>query len=383
MLGMSKSDANSYVTDFLDEMSREGIVAWRDQNLTKVKLPAPSHAFWDITAQCNLRCVHCYNSDEKPKAEELSTEEVKRTLEEMRTFGVKIITFSGGEPFIRKDFVEIVSHAADLGFSAVSVATNGTLLNREIAGRLKHPKLRIQVSIDGDTAEVHDRMRGVCGAFDQAIGAVKMLLGEGIPTKVCTTATTLNVERIPRILELMNALGVKNYRVQGVTPSGRGRRNMRHIMLSQARMKILVEYLVGINKDPGGLSFNLKTPPDGHVDLSASGTCSAGCSSCSITSNGIVVPCTYFWGLKGENVRDHTFPWIWENSPLLNYFRTIKLNEIQGHCRACAWFMRCRGGCRAEAFMNGDLFGSNRNCWVAEKLTRATAEARACLQEVS
>lgn len=72
--------------------------------------------------------------------------------------------------------------------------------------------------------------------------------------------------------------------------------------------------------------------------------------------------------MNGENVRNHSFQWIWENSALLNYFRNIKLDEIKGHCRECKWFMRCRGGCRAECYMNGDLFGSNKNCWVAEEI---------------
>jgi radical SAM protein with 4Fe4S-binding SPASM domain len=380
---MVKTDAMGYVINLLNEMSREGMVAWREQIANqKMKLAAPQEAFWDITAQCNLRCVHCYNSDEKPKDKELSTDEVKRTLEEMSTFGVGSISFSGGEPFMRKDFVEIASHATSLAFSYVSVATNGTLLDPETARLLKHPKLHIQVSIDGDTAEVHDRIRGVVGAFERAVSGLKILLEEGVQTKVCTTANQLNIDRIPNVIQMMQDLGVKNYRVQGVTPIGRGKKNMREIMLPPSRMKSLVEYLVSKNLDPGGLSFTLQPPPDDPVDFSASGACSAGYSTCSITSEGMVVPCTYFWGMNGENVRDHTFQWIWEHSTLLNYFRTIKLNEIKGACRECKWFMRCRGGCRAETYMKGDLFGSNDNCWIAEERSQALQRERPAIQEL-
>jgi radical SAM protein with 4Fe4S-binding SPASM domain len=379
---MAKADGVSSAIDFLNKMSQEGLVAWRDQILSKVKVTAPAQAFWDITARCNLRCVHCYNSDEKPKDKELSTEEVKRTLEEMSALGVGSISFSGGEPFMRKDFVEIASHAAGLTFSYVSVATNGTLLDRETARQLRHPKLHIQVSIDGDTAEVHDRIRGVAGAFDAAVSGLRILLQEGVQTKVCTTANRLNIDRIPNVIQLMQELGVENYRVQGVTPIGRGKKNMREIMLPPSRMKSLVEYLVSKHLDPGGLSFTLQPPPDDPVDFSASGACSAGYSTCSITSEGIVVPCTYFWGMNGENVRDHTFQWIWEHSTLLNYFRTIKLYEIKGACRECKWFMRCRGGCRAETYMKGDLFGSNDDCWVAEERAQGLQRERPAIQEL-
>ena len=364
---MEKAEAMTYVTNFLDELSREGMIAWRGEASYKTKLPAPRQVFWDITAHCNLRCVHCYNADEKPDDRDLSTEQVKRTLDELSEAGVQTLTFSGGEPFIRKDFVDLVTYAAGLGFGYVSVATNGTLLDRDTARQLKHPKLYIQVSIDGDVAEIHDRMRGVAGCFDEAVRGLQALLAEGVQTKVCTTATLLNVDRVPEIIQLMKDLGVTNHRVQGVTPAGRGKKNAAEIMLPPGRMKRLMEYLISRNMDPQGLSFTLGTPPDQPVDFSGSGVCSAGNSYCSITSDGYVVPCTYFPATNAENVRQHTFQWIWDNSTLLNYFRNIKLEEIKGHCRECKWFMRCRGGCRAECYLDGDLFGSNRDCWVAEE----------------
>lgn len=366
-LKLKKAESVTYVISFLNEMSREGIVAWRNQPCSKIKLPAPSQVFWDITAQCNLRCVHCYNSDEKPNGKDLSTDEVKRTLDEMRAFGVGSIIYSGGEPFMREDFAEIAIYSANLGFSYVSIATNGSFLTREIASRLKHPNLHIQVSIDGDNAKTHDAMRCVGGSFDSAVACVKILMEEDVQFKTCTTVTNLNFDRIPNIIQLMDELGIKNFRFQGMLAVGRGRGNANQIRLSPGRMKTLVEYLKSKNLDPGGLSFTLDTPPNTPVDFTVSGACSAGYTTCSITSDGTVVPCTYFWGMNGENIRDHSFQWIWDNSKLLNYFRDIKLNEIKGACRQCAWFMRCHGGCRAETYMDGDLFGSNRHCWVAEE----------------
>ena len=366
--GMTETAAMDCVTVFLDEMYRAGMVAWRSGVLEyKLEYPPPAQVYWDITAECNLRCIHCYNFDERTREKELSTEEVKRTLEEMSAFGVEGISFSGGEPLLRKDFLEIASHAGSLGFSYVGVSTNGTLIDRDVARGLKAAKLHVQVSIDGDVAEIHDAIRGVKGAFDGAIRAIRLLKEEGIDPSVCTTAMKLNVDRIPHIIQLMEDLDVKNYRVQGVMPMGRGRTNEERTMLTSDRMKSLVEYLESENIKTSSYNFTLKPPPEQPVDFSMSGACSAGSSQCSITAEGNVVPCTYFWGMNGENLRGHTFQWIWQNSTLLNYFRSIRLDEIKGPCRECKWLLLCHGGCKAENYVSGDIFGSNHYCWVAEE----------------
>lgn len=364
---LAKSDAVDYINVFLDEMYRLGMIAWRQEKYESYRnWGAPSTVFWDITGECNLRCVHCYNFEGKHHENELSTPEVKRSLEEMSGFGVKNISFSGGEPFARKDMPEIIQHAAGLGFDTVGVSTNGILLDRDIVRNLTAPKLNIQISIDGDDSNTHDMMRGVKGAFESAIHSIRILLEEGVNTSVCTTATKLNVERIPGIIRLMGDLGVKNYRVQGVVPMGRGKKNA-DLRLTPGRMKELVEYLEKRNIQVSSYNVTLKPPPAGPVNLCDSGVCSAACSVCSITPEGNVVPCTYFWGINGDNLRDHSFQWIWENSSVLNYFRSVRLNDIKGLCRDCKWLPVCHGGCKAENYSNGDMFGSSHSCWVAEE----------------
>jgi radical SAM protein with 4Fe4S-binding SPASM domain len=369
--GLAKPDAVDYVTVFLDEMYRLGMIAWRQEKFDYYRnWNAPSTVFWDITGECNLRCVHCYNFEGKQHENELSTEEIKRALEEMSVFSVKSISFSGGEPFLRKDMLEIVHHATGLRFNSVGVSTNGILLDGDIARQLTAANLNVQVSIDGDEAQVHDMARGVKGAFDGAVRGIKLLLEEGVNLSVCTTASKWNVESIPNIIQLMDDLGVKNYRVQGVVPMGRGKMNAGDLRLSPTRMKELVQYLENRNIQVSSYNMTLKPPPTDPVNFCDSGVCSAASSVCSITPQGNVVPCTYFWGLNGDNLRDRTFQWIWENSALLNYFRSVRLNDIKGLCRDCKWLLSCHGGCKAENYSNGDMFESSRSCWVAEEMRR-------------
>lgn len=366
--GMSHPEAEAQVSGFLDQMTGLGMIAWKEGTIGKhCGWPPPSTVFWDITGRCNLRCAHCFYPDEKACTGELTTEEVKRVLEEMAACAVGGITFSGGEPLLRRDFLDIAEHAGTLGFPSVGVATNGTLVNRKTAKRLQAAGLSVQVSIDGDCAEIHDRIRRVGGAFSRAVRGIEILLNEGIDVSVCTTATNLNVERIPNIIKLMDELGVKTYRVQGMLPVGRGNRNAGELRLSPSRMKQLVEYLEERNIHVSSYNFTLKPPPEEPADYCATGGCSAANSICSITAEGNVVPCTYFWGLNGDNLRHHTFRWIWENSTLLNYFRSIRLSNVKGLCRECKWLSLCHGGCKAENYMSGDTFDSNRNCWVADQ----------------
>ena len=361
-------ESSDSVRRILGEMRRQGIVAFRRRAIAESPLPPPKTVFWDITARCNLRCLHCYNPEGLSAFDEVTDETAQKTLFEMRRFGVSNLVFTGGEPFARPGFPELLAYAAKLKFPYVSAATNGTLLRREFFSQLRHPSLFIQISIDGSTPAVHDRMRGAEGSFERAVAALKQLQAEGVQVKTNTTVTRLNIQDVPNIIDLVSAIGVP-FRFQSMAAIGRGGRNADQIMLSPSEFKSLMEYLVSRNIDAGGLSFTLDDPPQIACDPEAAGVCGAGASVCAITPSGIVVPCTYLPGMNGDDIRFQSFPQIWRRSRCLNFFRSIRLSEIHGNCTACAWFARCRGGCRAECYTDGDLFGSNRNCWIAEDLS--------------
>lgn len=374
-LRLDADRCEAYVREFLEEMTALGMLCWRREPIPASSLWAPPQTvFWDVTSACNLRCVHCYGTSESPSPDEFTTLEALRVIEEMASCGVEAVSFSGGEPLLRKDFIELAAHAGRQGFKSVGVATNGTLIDERMARRLRETGIDVQVSIDGDSAEIHDAQRGVPGAFTKALAGIRALQEAGCPVSVCTSVTRLNVERIPAIIELMERLGVSRYRVQGLVAMGRGLDNRESLGLKPQRMRELVAYLEGRNIRISSYNFTLKPPPAEPVDFCGTGACSAGASICSITSQGRVVPCTYFWGLHGDDLREHSFGWIWENSRLLNYFRSIRLDDVKGVCRACAWLSVCHGGCKAENFAAGDMFASNRTCWVAEELREGACQ---------
>jgi radical SAM protein with 4Fe4S-binding SPASM domain len=379
--GKTENEAIGYVSQFLDSMTRHGMIAWRKETVNNVPdWGPPTTVFWDITRRCNLLCSHCYNIEKQPRGDELSTEIVKRIVEELSAYGVSNIVFSGGEPFLRKDFLAIIQHVSAYAFQDVSIATNGVLVDGKSAKKLKKAGVNVQVSIDGDTAVLHDEIRGVSGAFDGAIRGIHLLQTVGVPVSVCTVVTKKNVNRIDRIIALMHDLHIDNYRVQGVMSIGRGKTNKADLRLTPARMKRLVMQLETRAIPVSSYNFTLTDPPGGPVNFKGTGACAAATSSCSITTEGTVVPCTYFWGIKGDNVRDHTFGWIWENSPVLQYFRSIRLDEVKGLCGDCRWLAHCHGGCKAENYATGDIFSSNISCWVADANRRSASKKKTLMK---
>jgi len=171
-----------------------------------------------ITSRCNLRCRHCYLGDKEG-----------RDLELMRVFsvfdqfdrlqGLRML-ITGGEPMLHKGFWYINERLRDYGFSSV-LLTNGSLINREAANRLKAHEA--QVSVDGMQAS-HDALRGE-GSFSKALQAIESMVSAGIKVAVATMATTLNKGEMDEMRALMESLGVAGWTVDAPSPSGRFKEN--------------------------------------------------------------------------------------------------------------------------------------------------------------
>ena len=132
---------------------------------------------WNVTRRCNLKCVHCYAQATATAPEgELSLNQGLALLDDLKAFGVPVVLFSGGEPLMHPNLLTLVEHAVTLGMRAV-ISTNGTLIDRDMAGRLKHFGLSyVGISLDGMEA-THDRFRGQAGAFAAAMAGRPQLPG--------------------------------------------------------------------------------------------------------------------------------------------------------------------------------------------------------------
>lgn len=210
VLGQSLSDVISLGMDALRRypryLSRTGVAR------------SPEKAIVEVTYRCNARCRMCplygEHMDGQPMCErtadgtELSTEELLALLESSRALGVSAVTFTGGEPCLRKDLGSLVAHASGMGMRT-HVITNGSLLTMSLADELVRAGLRtMDISVDGD-AEVHDAIRRVPGLFGRVREGLGNLLEasrkHGSPTPHVTLAcaiSALNQHSLVPLVEL-------------------------------------------------------------------------------------------------------------------------------------------------------------------------------------
>ncbi|MCK5628264.1 radical SAM protein, partial [Candidatus Bathyarchaeota archaeon] len=293
---------------------------------------APFLVVWDFTHKCNLLCRHCYSNagSGKTSEEELTTDEALDVVNQLADFGVTALAFSGGEPLARTDFFEVAKQATKRGLY-VSVATNGTLLNKEMVRRLKKARINyVEVSIDGAKAETHDEFRGVSGAFQGAVEGLKNCIEENLCACVATTATKSNLKEIPEVLNMAKEIGVERFTYFNFIPTGRGKQFHSLDLPPEEREKLLIFLL---NKILNGFGVTILTtaPQLARVALQQQGTkgeiamslahmqtakigkgavaladfvggCGAGRLYCSISPGGDVHPCV-FLPIKVGNLR--------------------------------------------------------------------------------
>ncbi len=177
---------------------------------------------WNLSKQCNLYCTHCYaTADTEAAPGELSTEEGERLLDDLADYGVPVVLFSGGEPLVRDDLVELVSYADDKGIRPV-LSTNGTLITPENARELRDAGLRYAgVSVDG-LPERNDAFRGREGAFDAAVRGIRACLDAGLKTGLRYTITERNDADLRGVVDLLYEEGVNRFCFYHLDYGGRG-----------------------------------------------------------------------------------------------------------------------------------------------------------------
>jgi len=167
----------------------------------------------ELTRRCNNRCKHCYNNlpatDSRALAEELSTLEVIRILDEITAAGCIWLLFTGGEVFLRPDFLDIYVAAKQKGL-LLTLFTNGTLITPQMADHLaRYRPFSIEITLYGATRETYERVTGTPGSFDRCLRGISHLRDRGLPLKLKATLSTLNrheIEEMKRFAE--NDLGL-------------------------------------------------------------------------------------------------------------------------------------------------------------------------------
>ena len=170
------------------------------------RLNIPLNVQLDLTYRCNERCVHCYLDHHDHG--EMSTAEIKHLLDEMAEAGVFILTLSGGEIFLRKDFFAILEHARRLMF-CVRLKTNAVLIRERDAARLRELAVEsIQVSIYSHRPEVHDSITLLRGSLKRSLDAIRFLKAQGLRVIMANVLMLQNMRDYTAVRALAEELGV-------------------------------------------------------------------------------------------------------------------------------------------------------------------------------
>ena len=354
------------------------------------EIKGPHIVAWESTVACNLACVHCRASAQtEPDPDELATWEVYDLIDQLAEFSKPIFVISGGEPLMRPDIYDIAEHGTRRGLR-VAVSPNGTLLVPEAVHKLQAAGVkRISVSIDGSTAERHDAIRGVPGAFDLAMEGLARCRDIGLGFQLNTTVMRQTRDDLPAVRDLAVRIGAEAWHVFMLVPTGRGKiddevspeeyeeiLNEIYTMTRHSPIPIRVTCgphfmrVVAQNRRHDRQEPNLVRPGGngrpggsarqhpGGLDRTTRG-CLAGDGYCFISHRGDVTPCGYFPVVAG-NIREKTFRQIYTESTL---FRSLRdLEGYGGKCGACE-FLRVCGGCRARAYsLTADYLAEEPYC---------------------
>jgi MoaA/NifB/PqqE/SkfB family radical SAM enzyme len=177
---------------------------------------------WNSTRTCNLHCVHCYmESDSRNYQGELSTAEAKRMIDDLADFKVPVLLFSGGEPLLRPDFFELAAYAAAKGIRP-TLSTNGTLITRDVAEKIKQIGVGYAgISLDG-LREVNDRFRGKKGAFQAAMEGIRNCVAANQRVGLRFTINRHNYEELESIFDFIEAENIDRVCFYHLVYAGRG-----------------------------------------------------------------------------------------------------------------------------------------------------------------
>jgi radical SAM protein with 4Fe4S-binding SPASM domain len=309
-------------------------------------IPPPTYILWDCTRRCNLTCLHC-GAVKEEYARELTTEQIQGILDQLAAIKVGMFAVTGGEPLLRKDLPDVLSHASRRGLKT-GIATNGYLIDQAAAAWIKEARVHsVQVSLDGPE-QTHNRIRGDDESFARAVQAIELLTSLRVPlVSVATTVTTNNIREIDDLRQLLLRLGVRLWRLVVIMPIGRAQ--FLNVGPEGDQLARLLNYVR--ENDSRNLHIyigeNLTFLGEWEKRIrKAPAVCPIGFTACCIGVDGSVRGCPE----QGDTVENREgslletpFQEIWQKG--FGRYRTRDILRQDQMCSVCGSKEECFGGC--------------------------------------
>ena len=346
---------------------------------------------WSVTRRCNLSCVHCYcDSHDTVYPGELSTGEAKKMIDALKDFGVPVLLFSGGEPLMRGDLLELNAHARSCGLRTV-ISTNGTLITQAMAARIFESGFNyVGISLDG-AKDNNDRFRGKAGAFDAAVEGIRNLVAIGQKVGLRFTITGHNYGDLPGIFELAEKESIPRICFYHLAYAGRGLRlSKADLTAAQTRAAVdsICDWTLSLNRR--GIHKEVLTV-DNHADgvylylkllktdparaklvyelLLSNGGNASGMYIANVDHRGYVHPDQFWQDVTFGNVRERPFGDIWTD-PSNVFLQQLKnrKSRLKGRCGRCEFKDICNGNLRCRAYAaTGDVWQEDPACYLTDE----------------
>ena len=315
---------------------------------------------WEATRRCDMRCLHCGSEcTSSGDGCELTESEIVGAFESIAAHhgasAIELLSITGGEPLLRNDLPDIICRLRSLGFTHITVQTNGNRLNddpRLLAALVDAGLSGLGINLDG-REESHDRLRCREGHFENMCRLAQRVMKE---TPLYLTVTTVvsqsNLDDLPHLARRLSDMGIPRWRLIELQPMGRAHR-VGAPCLNREDFQRLVDFVKEINMEAARTGRLL--PP--AVELGCTGWfgtelegivrpyvwhCHAGISTLGIWSNGDIGGCTDIDHRRSEgNVRTDSIPDVWQNRFL--QYRDWDSRRT-GECHTCDQWPWCHGG---------------------------------------
>lgn len=360
----------------------------------------PFIVIWETTQACDLACVHCRACAQPVRsALELSTVEAKRLIDEVAELAAPVFVLTGGDPLKRPDIFELVQYASDHSVRISLTPSATPLLTREAIIGLKESGLaRLAISLDGPTAEIHDKFRRVAGSYDWTLNAVRWAREIGLPVQINTTITRHNLQYLDSMIALLETLDIVLWSVFFLVPTGRGSSidlisaeefeqvferlyqtslrvgfDIKSTEAQHYRRFLLQRRTEEKRKGNRNLPPMLGTSTPDGIGRAPRGI-NDGKGFVFVSHLGEVFP-SGFLPVSAGNVRNQSLTEIYRHSPLFVGLRdTANLN---GKCGVCEFREVC-GGSRARSYaLTGDMFAEEPCCvWQPKSMNNAQVTSR-------
>jgi heme b synthase len=358
--------------------------------------PWPRLVFWETTAACNLVCSHCRRTDvtDEPTPDELSSQEAESMIDELSSWGRTILVLSGGEPLLRPDIFHLMDYANEKGL-IVALATNGTLIDRDLAKRIRESGVdRVSISLDGADEATHDVFRRLPGSFRSAVAGIEALRAEDVPLQINVTVARHNADQLDAMVSLAKQLGAVALHLFLLVPVGCGMEIAEEQTLRADAYEETLGWLYETERSEPGLQLRATCAPHyfrvvrqrqaasaerggsssserpGHPGSggdsqergalhAATRGCLAGDGVCFVSHTGKVYGCGYM-PVEAGDLRRAPLAEVWQTSELFADLRDI--GRLEGKCGRCGYAKVC-GGCRARAYgSTGDYLAEEPFC---------------------